>query len=75
RGKPKKRRLWGNSSRGFRTRGRYGSASVRGTIWLTEDRCDGTFFQVAKGTVFVLDFVRHKTVRITAHHSYLPRKR
>lgn len=37
-----KRRLWGRGKGRFRTRGRNGSATVRGTTWLTEDECQGT---------------------------------
>ena len=36
------RRLWGSGKGNFRTAGRRGSATVRGTEWLTEDRCNGT---------------------------------
>ena len=37
------RQLWGDGKGKFRTKGRYSSATVRGTNWLTADRCDGTF--------------------------------
>lgn len=37
-----RRRLWGRGKGRFRTRGRNGSATVRGTTWLTEDECQGT---------------------------------
>ena len=37
-----RRRLWGSGKGRFRTRGRNGSATVRGTTWLTEDECGGT---------------------------------
>jgi hypothetical protein len=43
------RRLWGSGSGRFRTRGRRGSATVRGTTWLTRDRCESTFFRVTDG--------------------------
>ena len=33
---PKRRDLWGDGKGTFRTRGRYGSAAIRGTRWLTE---------------------------------------
>jgi hypothetical protein len=36
------RRLWSHTTGRFRTVGRFSSATVRGTTWLTEDRCDGT---------------------------------
>jgi hypothetical protein len=38
----KRRRLFGRAHGRFRTRGRNSSATVRGTEWLTEDRCTGT---------------------------------
>jgi hypothetical protein len=38
----RRRRLFGQAHGAFRTRGRNSSATVRGTTWLTEDRCDGT---------------------------------
>ena len=57
RGKPKRvRRLWGNGHGRFRTAGHYSAATVRGTKWLTEDRCDGTVTRVVRGTVEVEDF-------------------
>ena len=37
-----RRRLWGRGKGRFRTRGRNGTATVRGTTWLTEDLCEGT---------------------------------
>src|SRR5215210_1890898 len=40
------RRMRGNASGRFRTRGRYSAATVRGTIWETIDRCDGTLTKV-----------------------------
>jgi hypothetical protein len=66
-------RLWATGKGRFRTRGRYSAASVRGTTWLTEDRCDGTFTKVSRGTVSVLDRVKGKTVVLTAGQSYLAR--
>jgi hypothetical protein len=63
--------LWSHVKGKFRTRGAYGSASVRGTIWLTENRCDGTYFRVIEGTLWIRDFTRHKSVILRAGHSYL----
>jgi hypothetical protein len=65
--------LWGNGKGKFRTSGKYSSATVRGTIWLTQDRCDGTLTKVKRGTVSVRDFKRRKTVSVKAGHSYLAR--
>jgi hypothetical protein len=73
--KSKKRvgRLFGSGKGRFRTRGRFSAASVRGTIWLTEDRCNGTLTQVTKGKVAVFDFGLSKRVTVRSGHSYLAR--
>jgi hypothetical protein len=70
---PKKtvRRLFAKGKGSFQTRGQYSSATVRGTFWLTADRCDGTFTQVRQGIVAVLDFKKKKTVLVKAGQSYL----
>jgi hypothetical protein len=65
--------LWGSGHGSFRTEGNNGSATVRGTIWLTEDTCEGTFFKVNRGLVAVRDFRRHKTVMVPSGRSYLAR--
>ena len=70
---PKIRSLWGNAKGNYRTNGRYASATVRGTIWLTQDTCNGTLVRVRSGTVKVLDRVRHRTVTVGAGKSYLAR--
>jgi hypothetical protein len=62
---------WGNGKGKFRTNGKYSSATVRGTIWLVQDRCDGTLTTVKRGVVAVRDFKRKKTVSVKAGHSYL----
>ena len=68
------RRLWGSDSKGkFRTRGGNSVATVRGTSWYVEDRCDGTLTRVSKGSVSVYDRGRHSTVVVRAGHSYLAR--
>ena len=64
-------KLWGNGKGKFRTDGKYSSATVRGTIWLVQDRCDGTLTTVKRGTVAVRDFKRKRTVSVKAGHSYL----
>jgi hypothetical protein len=50
------RKLWGDGRGRFRTKGRYSAATVRGTRWLTADRCDGTVTRVVRGAVAVEDF-------------------
>jgi hypothetical protein len=68
------RRLWGSDSRGkFRTRGGSSVATVRGTAWYVEDRCDGTLTRVSKGSVSVYDRGRKRTVIVRAGRSYLAR--
>jgi sugar lactone lactonase YvrE len=65
------RQLWGVGKGTFRTKGRYSSASIRGTEWLTQDRCDGTLTRVKVGSVTVKDFVKKKTVIVRAPKTYL----
>lgn len=65
------RRLWGSGRGKYRTRGRYSAATVRGTRWKTEDRCDGTLTLVEEGVVAVRDFVRNADVVLRAGQSYL----
>ncbi|MGB0096839.1 MAG: sialidase family protein [Solirubrobacteraceae bacterium] len=55
----------------FRTSGRYSAGTVRGTIWDTIDRCDGTLTIVHRGTVDVTDFRTRKTVAVHAGHQFL----
>lgn len=65
------RHLWGDGNGAFRTVGRFSSATIRGTIWLTDDRCNGTLTRVTKGKVGVRDFVRRKVIVLTAPKKYL----
>ena len=68
------RRLRGSSRRArYRTRGRYSAATVRGTEWTVEDRCDGTLTRVRSGTVIVRDFRRRRDIRVRAGRSYFAR--
>jgi hypothetical protein len=57
-----------------KTKGRYGSAIVRGTGWSTHDFCrgskSGTLFRTFEGVIAVRDFVHHRTVRVPAGKSY-----
>jgi Tol biopolymer transport system component len=72
---PRVRRLWGNGKGRFATKGRFASAAVRGTIWLTEDRCDGTLIRVVQGRVQITDQVRNRRITLRAGQSYLARAR
>lgn len=71
RGGKKSRKLWGSGKGNFRTEGNNGSATVRGTIWLTEDRCNGTFFKVNQGVVTIRDFGANETFQLGKGKSYL----
>jgi hypothetical protein len=74
----KKRRnsLWGHDNHGrFRGHGRGSIATVRGTTWLMEERCNGSYTKVKQGKVSVRDLRRHVTVLVRAGHSYLARAR
>lgn len=65
-------KLWGSGHGNFRTEGNNGSATVRGTIWLVEDRCNGTtFFRTRRGIVSVRDFTTHKTLPLPAGKTYV----
>ena len=65
------RQLWGDGKGAFRTRGRYAAATVRGTLWLTADRCDGTLTQVKRGIIQVSDFPLRRQITLRAGKSYL----
>ncbi len=55
----------------FRTRGRYSAATVRGTMWTTTDRCDGTLTAVQRGVVAVTNLRTRRQIVLRAGRSYL----
>jgi uncharacterized repeat protein (TIGR01451 family) len=65
------RQLWGNAHGNFTTKARYSSATIRGTIWLTQDRCDGSLTQAVNDVVTVVDFVKNQTITLQPGQSYL----
>ncbi|MEA2221140.1 MAG: hypothetical protein QOJ35_3766, partial [Solirubrobacteraceae bacterium] len=74
--KPSKKvvaQLQGDGKGSFRTTGRNSAATVRGTKWLTQERCDGTLTRVSRGIVSVRDTTAHRTVLVRAGKSYLAR--
>lgn len=78
--KPKTgRQLWGDGDGDFRTRGSRATASVRGTRWLVQDRCDRTTrVRVFAGVVSVRDRVQGRRVTLRAGGQYVapgPRRR
>ena len=71
----KKRRLWGDGKGKFRTKGKHSAATVVGTRWLVEDRCNGTLTRVVKGKVRVRDFGARRNVVVRAGKRYFARAR
>ena len=70
------RRLWAKDDHGrFRTHGRDSVATTRGTVWSTEDRCNGTLTRVREGRVRVRHRHRRKSVLVSAGERYLARRR
>jgi hypothetical protein len=69
------RHLWGNGKGRYRTRGRYSTATVRGTIWVQKDSCNTTTTSVKQGVVIVKDLVKRKNVRVKAGKHYTARKK
>src|SRR5262245_22401380 len=65
------RQVWGQGKGRFRTKGRFASATVRGTFWLTADRCDGTFVRVRVGVIQVSDFPRRRQATVRPGGTYL----
>jgi sugar lactone lactonase YvrE len=63
--------LWGSGKGNFRSEGKHGSATVRGTIWWAADTCEGTRFKVKKGVVRIKDFGSGKTLKLHAGQTYL----
>jgi hypothetical protein len=76
---PKKvvRQLWGKAKGQFTTSAKYSAATIRGTTWGVQDRCDGTFTTAVDDFVDVADFSTKKTVTLAPGETYLakpPRK-
>jgi streptogramin lyase len=70
------RRLWGRDSGGsFRSHGRHSHATVRGTRWVTVDRCGATVTRVTEGAVAVRDYARRRTVLVRAGRTYVAKSR
>ena len=76
-GKPKPksvRHVWGDAKGHFRTKGKYASATIRGTFWKTDDLCTGTLVTVRHGNVDVLDLVKNTHHQVRSGHSYFAKK-
>ena len=65
------RKLWGSAHGNFTTSGKSASATVLGTIWLTEDRCDGTYFKAVKDSIEVTPYAHpSETHTVKQGHTY-----
>jgi len=64
-------RLTANSHGHFTARGQYSAATVRGTTWSVQNRCDGTLTRVVRGVVSVRDFRLRKTITLFTGQTYL----
>jgi hypothetical protein len=71
--KVKRRKLWGDGSGRFRTRGQFSAATVRGTKWVVIDTCAGTITRVVRGVVAVRDLRTGKTILLRAGERHLAR--
>ena len=69
------RRLWGKGKGSFRTKGRYVTAAIRGTWWLTADLCDSSVVTVKEGVMTVRDLVKKKTLVVRAGKTYTAKAR
>jgi|tagenome__1003787_1003787.scaffolds.fasta_scaffold20974046_2 hypothetical protein len=71
----RKRSLWVNAKGNFKTRGHRASAVVRGTYWVTTETDSTTKVSVNRGLVAVRDFVKKRTVLVSAGHTYTAKPR
>jgi hypothetical protein len=65
------RRLRGNAHGRFKGSANHSSATVRGTVWSMDDRCDTTVTSVTSGVVAVRDFRRRMTVSVRRGERYV----
>jgi streptogramin lyase len=67
--------LWAKDNHGhFSSRGQNSVATVRGTMWGTSERCNGTLTTVRQGSVRVRPLHGGHAVTVRAGHSYLARR-
>ena len=73
--KPVRKLIWVKDKKGrFRSHGKNSVATVRGTLWMTQETCAGTLTRVREGAVAVRDLRLRRTVLVRAGHSYLARR-
>ena len=69
------RKLWGKGKGKFKSKGKRGAGSVRGTKWQVADLCGGgTLCKVKNGNVRFRDFVRNKTVTVRSGEQYVAKR-
>jgi ferric-dicitrate binding protein FerR (iron transport regulator) len=61
----KKNGLWGDAKGKYKTSGKGGSATVRGTRWYVANYANGSLFKVSKGSV-TIDPIRGKNFVLKA---------
>jgi hypothetical protein len=69
-GKHPVRKLWASGHGSYSTKGNYAAGAVLGTVWLTEDFCNGTYIHVVTDSVEVTNLVTHRRFKVKAGHSY-----
>jgi IPT/TIG domain/FG-GAP repeat len=69
------RKLWASGHGSYTTKGNYASGAVLGTIWFTEDLCDGTLIYVATDKVLVRNLLTHHHYVVRAGHRYFAKAR
>ena len=67
------RRLVASAKGRFKVTARNSSATVRATVWRTEDRCDGTLTTVRRGRLLLRDKRRGRNIKVKAGQAYLAR--
>jgi hypothetical protein len=71
---PEGQALWGDGEGEHRTAGNLSAATVRGTKWYVQNRCDGsTLTRVVEGIVSVFDKEKNETVEVKAGDEYVAR--
>jgi hypothetical protein len=58
------RKLFGDGKGNFRSSGRFAAATVRGTVWVVRDFCEGTQIGVRRGRVEATDLLRKHSVML-----------
>ena len=69
-------RTFSGSGKGvYRTIAAASSTTVTNATWIVQDRCNGTLTQIGRGTAYVYDTTRRKTVLVRSGQAYLAKAR